>query len=254
MPSVVANLPSSARWRASPTPTRTVLSSIMHSIQIYWILDDRHFGSVFEGTRQFVEPAHLAAGQFSGTLGYTGLRFVEGYLSGEVSDQLPHADGVRDRGVDPRSHLFELRCLFEAFAHDPLRALRDSSVQRPRVRAQVDQGRLVTEFPFPDGAPVRDPRELQLLRPRSAPGVGRARGDLRRHPPRSRVHLRREGHLEEDSVQVHSRPGIEHERRLRPADDLLRARLVPGHSPFLRDGDDADELGRTAAGVVGYDG
>src|SRR5829696_5392469 len=81
-----------------------------------------------------------------------------------------------------------------------------------------------------------------------------AGGEVLGDPPRARSHLRREGYVEYDGVQVHAGPRVEHERRLRARHDLLRARLVVGDGPPLGDRDDPHELRGPATGLVGYFG
>src|SRR5918994_2547384 len=123
----------------------------------------------------------------------------------------------------------------EAGVRQALGAPLDGFIQRVAIGTEVDQGCLVAELAVPDRTSLLGAGKCELSLARSAAGVWGARGEARGEPPPRCVHLRREGNVEEDSVEVHAGPGIQDERRLRRARyDLLGPFSVAGGPPLNR--------------------
>ena len=106
----------------------------MHRMQwcLPHVLQHGHAGPALEGSRELIEPPHLASGEAAGTGGDQVFCLIERDLSGEVLRELAHADGFHDGRVYllfAPDHVPEAFGLAEALVGDPFGPLGDRRVE-----------------------------------------------------------------------------------------------------------------------------
>src|SRR5215210_2035743 len=229
----------------------------MLDLLLVWALQREDAGggvACLECADELVEPTDLAPGEPAGA-GCDGLFGQVGReLAGDVEEHLSYADGFAHRGVWDDAGFLEVSRLFGAVSHYSGGACAYVTVEDVPGRPQVEEVGVVEKFPVPDRTPLRSPQEPEFQSPGLAPRVFRACHESLGLRANLAGHLRGQGDVEDEGVQVHAGARIEHEGEARREgiDYLFGALFVTGNGPLLGYRDYSRQFSGTDAGLVGH--